>query len=69
MFDYPAHNLVASSDSSEIVTVAPGSNAGLFRDMRTMEPRAYTPNEFFVSHFGSMKALCSIARMETSSPL
>jgi len=49
-FDYPMHNLIVDT-GSQVVKVAPGSNAGLFREIGTMEPHAYTPNEFFIQNW------------------
>ena len=49
-FDYPMHTLKVL-DSNKNITVAPGSQGGLFTGIGRGDPHTYRPNEFFFSNW------------------
>eukprot|EP00937_MAST-01D_sp_MAST-1D-sp2_P000251 g251.t1 len=49
-YDYPVHKLKVAS-GSKTVTIAPGSQSGLFATVGPVEAHTYRPNEFFVSNW------------------
>mmetsp|Transcript_35396 Transcript_35396/g.64807 ORF Transcript_35396/g.64807 Transcript_35396/m.64807 type:complete len:724 (-) Transcript_35396:68-2239(-) len=49
-FDYPVHTLQVTSGSSTI-TVAPGSQSGLFSSVGRLDPHTYRPNEFWANNW------------------
>ena len=49
-FDYPLHTLEVTTGSN-IITVAPGAQTGLFSTVGRLDPHTYRPNEFFANNW------------------
>jgi len=49
-YDYPVHTLQVLN-GSKTITVAPGSQTGLFDSVGRLDPHTYRPNEFFANNW------------------